>query len=303
MTIHSFISCISIAMDEELKCQTCEKKFASKKNLRQHVRHVHEKKKMHECDICNKKFALKTNLRQHVQHVHENQTLHECGICEKKFASKKNLHRHVRRIHEKQTIHECGICEKKFTLKENLRRHVRHVHEKQTIHECGICNKKFARKKNKEMHLRTCSQRFGAGNNLNFIPVLRKSAFGGCFADWKIVFPEDYHRIDLTTLLSASTLAMKEILEKHIREQTQRLKFTMAIHVVFEQPSHPEVKTDPPVVLRTNPYTVYMETKLDMILGDKMAKHLLELIETYEGYGSGWRIDYIKRLDTDIASF
>ena len=227
----------------------------------------------------------------------------KCQTCEKKFASKKNLRRHVRHIHENQTIHECGICEKKFTLKTNLRQHVRHVHEKKKNHECGICKKKFARKSNKEKHLRTCSRRVGDGSNLNFTPVLRKSAFGGCFADWKMTFPEDYHRIDIATLLSASTLAMKEILEKHLREQTQKLKFTMAIHVVFQQPLDPEVKTEPPVVLRTCPYIVYNEHDLNMILGKEMARHLMELIETYEGYGSGWIIDYIKRLDTDIASF
>ena len=296
MIIHSFMSCVSSTMDEEFNCQTCEKKFASKKNLRRHVRHIHENQTTHECGICEKKFTLKSNLRRHVRHVHETKAIHECDICNQKFTSKKILRRHVRQVHEKQTMHECGICNKKFASKKNLRQHVRHVHEKQKKHECGICKKKFPRKNHKEMHLRTC-------NNLKFTPKLRKSAFGGCFADWKIIFPEDYRRMDLTTLLSASTLAMKEILEKHLREQTQRLKFTMAIHVVFQQPLEPEVKTEPPIVLRTCPYIVYNEHDLNMILGKEMARHLMELIETYEGYGSGWIIDYIKRLDTDIASF
>ena len=231
----------------------------------------------------------------------------KCQTCEKKFASKRNLRRHVRRIHENQTMHECGICEKKYTLQENLRRHIRHIHTKEAMHNCGICHKKFARKIHKQMHLRRCSLNVGkklrgTKVDLDFTPNLHQSAFGGCFADWKIIFPEDYHCIDLKTLLSVSTLSMKDILVKHLHEHTGKLKFTMAIHVVFEQSTHPEVKTNPPIVLRTDPSTVYIASDLDMILRD-MCEQLLTKINTYEGTGSGWVIDYVDRLDTNIASF
>ena len=201
----------------------------------------------------------------------------------------------------------CQTCEQKFKRKGNLNQHVRQVHEKQKKYECGICKKKFARKAYKNMHLRRCSLNIGKkirGNkvDLDLTPTLRQSAFGGCFADWKMIFPEDYHYINLKTLLSASTLSMKDILEKHLHEHTGRLKFTMAIHVVFEQSTHPEVKTNPPIVLRTDPSTVYVTSDLDMILRN-MCEQLLTKINTYEGAGSGWVIDYVDRLDTNIASF
>ena len=202
---------------------------------------------------------------------------------------------------------KCQTCKQVFTLKKNLRCHVREVHGKQKKHECGICKKKFARKNDKNMHRRRCSlnigkQLRGTKVDLDFTPTLRQSAFGGCFADWKMIFPEDYHCIDLNTLLSASTLSMKDILVKHLHEHTGKLKFTMAIHVVFEQSTHPEVKTNPPIVLHTDPSTVYLASNLDMILRN-MCEQLLLKINTYEGTGSGWVIDYVDRLDTNIASF
>ena len=201
----------------------------------------------------------------------------------------------------------CQTCEQKFKRKDNLHQHIRQVHEKQKKHECGICKKKFARKNDKNIHLRRCSLNIGkelrgTKVDLDFTPTLRQSAFGGCFADWKMIFPEDYRNIDLNTLLSASTLSMKDILVKHLHEHTGKLKFTMAINVVFEQSTHPEVKTTPPIVLHTDPSAVNVTSDLDMILRN-MCEQLLLKINTYEGTGSGWVVDYVDRLDTNIASF
>lgn len=208
--------------------------------------------------------------------------------------------------------HKCEKCSKTFTAKKNLYQHVRVVHEEQKLHKCGICQKTFARKSHKEMHLKTCSMKVNGGAlsvktykdvpNLQFSPVRRKSAFGGCFADWKIHFPEDYNLVAPITLLSAAVKAMKDIIYKHLYEHTKTLKFTMSIHVVFEQAKDPEVKTVPPVVLTTSPYSVYVATDLDTCLDDA-AHELYRLIEEYEGYGSGWVIDYLDRLDTNITSF
>ena len=64
----------------------------------------------------------------------------------------------------------------------------------------------------------------------------------------------------------------------------------------------PEVKTEPPVVLWTEPTVVYVATDLDECLTDD-AKKLVNKIEEYEGIGSGWIIDYLVRLDTSIYLF
>ena len=93
---------------------------------------------------------------------------------------------------------------------------------------------------------------------------------------------------------------MKSTLLNHLREHNQ-FNFTMAIHVVFQKACIPEVKTVPPVVLHTAPYTVWPVSDIDGSLGNA-AEELFEKIEEYEGNGSGWVIDYLERLDTTISS-
>ena len=76
----------------------------------------------------------------------------------------------------------------------------------------------------------------------------------------------------------------------------------MNIHIVFTKPTDPEVKTEPPVVLWTDPRAVYVATDLEgCLIGN--AKELYNKIAEYEGIGSGWVIDYLVRLDTGIYSF
>ena len=76
----------------------------------------------------------------------------------------------------------------------------------------------------------------------------------------------------------------------------------MSVHVVFEKACDPEIKTVPPVVLTTDPITVYMGWNIDECL-EEAADELYEKIQIYEGCGSGWTIDYLKLLDTGIYSF
>ena len=76
----------------------------------------------------------------------------------------------------------------------------------------------------------------------------------------------------------------------------------MNIHVVFTKAENLEQKTEPPVVLWTDPTVVYPATDLKKCLIND-AEVLHNKIEDYEGMGSGWIIDYLVRLDTGIYSF
>ena len=101
---------------------------------------------------------------------------------------------------------KCKQCTKTFTKKRSLTRYIKGIHEEQKLHKWEICQKHFSRKKNKELHVNTCTRRINQGtsrertyktvNDLKFNIVLRKSAFRGCFADWIIVYPEDYYFIE-----------------------------------------------------------------------------------------------------------
>ena len=132
--------------------------------------------------------------------------------------------------------------------------------------------------------------------NLTFTPVN-----GGVFTDWSITYPDDYQLVDPIILLNKSVQAMKDIIIAHNKKYTKRLKFVMSIHVVFQQGCDSTVKTEPSVVLYSSPFEVWFSTNLDEIL-DKAAKQLFEMIENYEGVGSGWVIDDLERLDTIITS-
>ena len=207
---------------------------------------------------------------------------------------------------------KCEQCRKAFTEKRNLTQHIKDVHEKQKLHECEICQKQFTRKNNKELHLNSCSRKrnrqdtlqertYKTANNLTFNIVLRKTAFGGCFADWIIVYPQNYYFIEPIVLLKASVKSMKNILLNHLREHNQ-FKFRMVIHVNFIKASDPEVKTVPPVVLTTTPYNVWPATDIDEEL-DTIPNELIHSIQEYETCGSGWIIDHLVQLDVIITSF
>ena len=244
----------------------------------------------HECRICKKVFTLKKNLVRHQKTVHEKCKKHECGICQKKFSRKSHKDMHLR------ICSRNVACGKTFTAEETTETAggsvplpAEKVKEPTVL---GMTRDVWEKKENVEKRV----------PNLRFTPVLLQSAFGGCFADWTIRFPVDYDRIDLRILLSESTLAMRDTILDTLWAHTKVLKFTMAVHVVYMQGTDPDVKTDPPVVLHTGSSDmIVVATDMYECLNG-MAQQLYEMIETYEGNGSGWVFDRLVRLDTNIAS-
>ena len=64
------------------------------------------------------------------------------------------------------------------------------------------------------------------------------------------------------------------------------MKYTMSVHVVFMKLTDPDVKTIPPIVLTTDPSTVWVGTDNDHSI-ENTAEELIDLIEVYERNGSG----------------
>ena len=50
-------------------CNVCNKRFATKANLKRHVSEVHERVKKFNCEICSKQFTRKVYLSYHVKHT------------------------------------------------------------------------------------------------------------------------------------------------------------------------------------------------------------------------------------------
>ena len=53
------------------KCDTCEKNYSSKDDLRIHIDRVHLNKRIYNCDRCDKSFHSKAKLKRHIDSVHK----------------------------------------------------------------------------------------------------------------------------------------------------------------------------------------------------------------------------------------
>eukprot|EP01083_Nonionella_stella_P178866 633242_1 len=47
-------------------CESCDKTFTKKINLKQHISFFHEKLRPFSCELCDKKFSLKRSLKRHI---------------------------------------------------------------------------------------------------------------------------------------------------------------------------------------------------------------------------------------------
>mmetsp|Transcript_677 Transcript_677/g.2253 ORF Transcript_677/g.2253 Transcript_677/m.2253 type:complete len:176 (+) Transcript_677:136-663(+) len=106
----------------------CGKFFRMQRDLRHHVKCVHEKLRPHQCTQCDAKFSIKPNLSRHIRTVHEGKRPFKCSICARAFGLKENLDKHVRLVHEKQRPFTCEHCGYSFGIMSALKRHIRKFH-------------------------------------------------------------------------------------------------------------------------------------------------------------------------------
>ena len=87
---------------ELLQCDICQKNFANKRNLRDHVRVFHEKENLKEdskyhfpCPECDKVFYKKSNLKSHlIRHSDLLPFICDAPGCGKGFKREKTLLKH-----------------------------------------------------------------------------------------------------------------------------------------------------------------------------------------------------------------
>ena len=104
-----------------LKCEICQYLAFSIANLKIHIESIHEGV-TYSCDSCEKIFTTRGNLRTH-QEIHGKEIL-PYPKCPYKTYSKNYLKTHDKQIHGEATL-KCKLCNYKTTRHGHLYRHIR----------------------------------------------------------------------------------------------------------------------------------------------------------------------------------
>lgn len=123
-------------------CADCGRSFRTRAGLFKHVNAVHKQTYKYKCQTCDKAFAEKHQLKAHlVQHGGDPV---ECHICQKRFTTAYSLKRHMAGAHE-NVRHTCATCKSVFADKDALKEHVSGLHKLQYRYVCQVpmCGAKY----------------------------------------------------------------------------------------------------------------------------------------------------------------
>lgn len=138
-------------------CQSCSKRFVSKRSLRVHeISHkkVKNSTELH-CDLCQRQF---THLGTFIKHKERHADV-VCYYCNRGFSDVEITKAHVADRHESNDKRfSCVSCKKTFGTRKILLRHYRTVHGTTIRLFCGQCEKPFNSKDELNNHLPNCDK-------------------------------------------------------------------------------------------------------------------------------------------------
>ena len=76
----------------------CGKLLSHRYFLKNHIELVHKTDVRHHCNQCEKSFKVGHDLKQHIKAVHEGKKV-QCSFCEKEFVRPSEKNRHERQVH------------------------------------------------------------------------------------------------------------------------------------------------------------------------------------------------------------
>ena len=142
-------------LSSDLKCSKCLKTFANRRNLRDHMKAMHEYQSdkvldtpKFNCQHCGKIFSKKFNYTSHLLR-HSNEAAFQCDFegCGKSFKRERTLHKHQLVFHEgRRERYLCGQCGQVFSSQSGFRTHVANHVGKDYIKrnvKCHVCDKLF----------------------------------------------------------------------------------------------------------------------------------------------------------------
>ena len=91
----------SVEERKTLPCPSCPLMFTLPINLKRHIKRVHEGIKNHQCDVCEKKFASKNEVKEHMT-MHTGEKAYKCEECGKAFSQLSSLYGHRKKSHKEK---------------------------------------------------------------------------------------------------------------------------------------------------------------------------------------------------------
>ena len=155
------------SVHERIKCPICDKNFASKQSVTQHITTWHIRshsgnstlntkyeadKKSYKCPNCENVFMAEFELFEHLQKFCQTKKKFNCYLCEESCESKKRLADHFVINHQGHKPYQCSMCKMTFPKTFLLEQHIQEFHEKRRPFDCEVCQKKFFRKKHLFVH-------------------------------------------------------------------------------------------------------------------------------------------------------
>ncbi|XP_019712032.1 GDNF-inducible zinc finger protein 1 [Hippocampus comes] len=145
-------TCHGVKADLVYRCETCQKTFSNRSNLRIHEKHVHSSERLFTCEICAKTFKRKKDVVRHHKQVHDPH-VHQCSDCGKSLSSKASLKLH-KRTHSGIKAFVCTDCGARFTQNSALKMHHR-IHTGEKPFACDECDSRFTQKSMLAYHKRS----------------------------------------------------------------------------------------------------------------------------------------------------
>ena len=154
LQIHS-LKCKTICIEDNTRCDLCDKNFENPQILNIHNLEIHKNKKGNNtCERCKKNFRNASTLHDHITRVHENLRKHKCDFCVKSFKTYPHLKRHTLNVHNEEVRFHCDNCNEYFLEKAKLCQHIKDKHPEINMFKCNFCNKEFENITKHTSHMR-----------------------------------------------------------------------------------------------------------------------------------------------------
>ncbi|XP_008487973.1 zinc finger protein 808-like [Diaphorina citri] len=117
-------------------CPICNKSYPGARNMRKHLRLVHDKNSTTTCTMCKKTFRNKATFQKHMQRAHVGLKISvskhfECNYCHAKFSNKSLLSDHIS-SHTGLKNYKCHVCDKAYSCRKALKTHTL-LHEQEKV--------------------------------------------------------------------------------------------------------------------------------------------------------------------------